>query len=723
MPQFRIHQRPRLQLGNAPLVGFNGSQFDQAEVLWQTMPAGTGGQDVFKVNFRPVGTTTWSPGGSIQQLSQSDGRIVFSSRMTGLQYDAAYEYRVQHWSDQKLLQVFSSPFQTRLAAGSTKPFSFVAYGDSGYAPTIDQFRSVQARINSLDQVSPLAFSMLLGDNSYGSAGYRSGSHAALDTRFVSSLTPEASLWNSSHIDYAAYGNHDIYTEAGAPTEASFSSPIPVAGSTSVASAPAGERPEHTFSFDYGNVHIASFDSNSLNDSTRLNNQLTWLEADMAASRAQWKIVVLHHPVAGSPDKSESPAGNYYQQVVPRLRAANVDLLLSGHSHTYHQSYPLLGHSNGVATFVLDQDGVYDKGAGLIQLVVGTGGVPLSPGSFSDKPYIRAGFSSSTTVLAEPGFSRIDVTPDNLIVRYIAADDGAILSSFTIQSTITTLQPVTLNVAPTTVTEDGAANLIYTFSRTGATNNPLTVNYTVGGTAILGSDYTGITATGTTKTITFAAGSAKATVTVNPIANFTREANESVALTLASGSHYIRGTTTAVTGTILNDDLIGTANADILIGKAIAEFFDGLAGQDTFTGASGLDVFGFRFGQSSIPTPDRITDFRFGTNKVDLFQATGAALSPPAALSRAANNSTASTLNQLATAVFSDANGALSGNQNLAANAAALVVATHPQIFGTYLIVNDATVASSTTNDLMINITGYSGTLPLLGTVSIGSMFL
>lgn len=114
--------------------------------------------------------------------------------------------------------------------------------------------------------------------------------------------------------------------------------------------------------------------------------------------------------------------------------------------------------------------------------------------------------------------------------------------------------ITLALSPAAVTEDGASNLIYTFSRTGATTAALSINYTVAGTATLGSDYTGIATTGTTKTVTFAAGSATGIVTVDPAADSTIESDETVALTLAAGSGYSIGTTTAVTGTIINDDI-------------------------------------------------------------------------------------------------------------------------------------------------------------------------
>ena len=113
--------------------------------------------------------------------------------------------------------------------------------------------------------------------------------------------------------------------------------------------------------------------------------------------------------------------------------------------------------------------------------------------------------------------------------------------------------ISLAVSPVSVSEDGTDNLVYTFSRTGSTSSALTVNYTVGGTASLGTDYSGIVASPATKTVTFAAGAATATVTVDPTADVTIEPDETVALTLAAGSSYSIANTVAVDGTILNDD--------------------------------------------------------------------------------------------------------------------------------------------------------------------------
>lgn len=125
------------------------------------------------------------------------------------------------------------------------------------------------------------------------------------------------------------------------------------------------------------------------------------------------------------------------------------------------------------------------------------------------------------------------------------------------SPVEALPVIALAVTPASVKEDGSANLIYTFTRTGATTSALTVNYTIGGTATLGTDYTGIASTPTTKNVTFASGSPFATVTVDPTADSTMEADETVALTLAAGTGYSIDTTAAVTGSISNDDAVKT----------------------------------------------------------------------------------------------------------------------------------------------------------------------
>jgi Ca2+-binding RTX toxin-like protein len=127
--------------------------------------------------------------------------------------------------------------------------------------------------------------------------------------------------------------------------------------------------------------------------------------------------------------------------------------------------------------------------------------------------------------------------------------------------------VTLAVTPVAVTEDGISNLLYTFTRTGPTTDPLTVKYTVAGTGVFNTDYTQTGAasfSATTGTITFAANSATATLLIDPKADTTIEGDETVAIKLATAVGYTIGTTTPVTGTILNDDTLNRTGINLSI---------------------------------------------------------------------------------------------------------------------------------------------------------------
>jgi hypothetical protein len=118
--------------------------------------------------------------------------------------------------------------------------------------------------------------------------------------------------------------------------------------------------------------------------------------------------------------------------------------------------------------------------------------------------------------------------------------------------------VTLSATPKTGTlEDGANPLTYTFVRTGSLTNALSVRVGIGGTAVAGSDYSGISpSAGTTPpsaVVTFAAGSNTARLQITPLTDADPELDESVTLTLLTGQGYTVGTTTPVTSWILNDD--------------------------------------------------------------------------------------------------------------------------------------------------------------------------
>ena len=92
-----------------------------------------------------------------------------------------------------------------------------------------------------------------------------------------------------------------------------------------------------------------------------------------------------------------------------------------------------------------------------------------------------------------------------------------------------MQPViTVSVSPESVAEDGGANLVYTFTRSGDVSGAATVNFRVTGSAQFDSDYTvggAATYDAQVGTVTFAAGSATAAVTIDPTPDATVEVDE------------------------------------------------------------------------------------------------------------------------------------------------------------------------------------------------------
>jgi Ca2+-binding RTX toxin-like protein/V8-like Glu-specific endopeptidase len=92
--------------------------------------------------------------------------------------------------------------------------------------------------------------------------------------------------------------------------------------------------------------------------------------------------------------------------------------------------------------------------------------------------------------------------------------------------------------------------IFTLTRTGNTNNPLTVFYSLFGTASNGSDYSQISQFGTT----FAAGSSTTTIVITPIDDTNVEPIEMVNISLSGDSNYILGGNTTATVNIADNDI-------------------------------------------------------------------------------------------------------------------------------------------------------------------------
>ncbi len=556
-PQYTnpLKHKPYVQLGDAPLVGYGSSATDQFQIMWQTMPDSvTTSVDSFNVEYKlSTEPTTWTSAGAISTINTGvSGRINHYVNITGLSYNTNYDYRVQHIRDGSVLATYTATYKTRLATGSNTPFTFVAYGDSASGNPPTNFMSVQQAINNINP----EFAILLGDNAY-----TDGTHTEWDLRLDQTINPTAGNFIKNKIDYFGWGNHDIVSASGQPALDNYDNPRPVQGVTSPVAAPVGETPEKNYSFDYGNVHFVTIDTNSYTDATRLAKQLVWAKADLQASSAKWKVVFVHFPIVSISFTSTGPNSNYFQKMVSELLGGGADLLFVGHAHTYERSFPITGQSCGTVTVADTNDNDYAKGAGLTEIVSGMGGRDFHGGTGTPNWLVYGHTSATqynrfgTAVPIAYGFTKIDVTSNQLTISQIKASDGSTIDSFTITAGLsaTNVQPASLvagaqgNVAvsftnSSTIPADGKVQVIFP--------NSLGSGFVAnagGSTAVSASSLTGsfsvstaTTSTSTIVTVTRSGGSS----TSNGAQSITLTNIKNPDITGTTGTYTIRTLTSA-----------------------------------------------------------------------------------------------------------------------------------------------------------------------------------
>jgi uncharacterized protein (TIGR03382 family) len=267
--------------------------------------------------------------------SRDKGRI-HAVVLTGLTPGTEYTYVVDACGNQ------TSPktFRTAPVPG-TRRVHFAAVGDFGTGGNAQQ----EVAASMLSHQPELFIAM--GDNAYAS-----GTEAELQNNL---FIPMADLLAKVPF-FAVAGNHEYVTNQSQPYLDNLYLPTSPSG---------GER---YYSFDWGHVHFVGLDSScaiglASKERCTLAAQKAWLEKDLAASQADWKVVFFHHPAWSS--------GAHGSQLVmrrefgPLFERYGVDLVLTGHDHNYERTRPMVGDSVAAA-----------GQRGVPYLVVGGGGAAL-----------------------------------------------------------------------------------------------------------------------------------------------------------------------------------------------------------------------------------------------------------------------------------------------------------------------------------------------------------
>jgi len=141
--------------------------------------------------------------------------------------------------------------------------------------------------------------------------------------------------------------------------------------------------------------------------------------------------------------------------------------------------------------------------------------------------------------------------DYTVTLTVTGSGGSDSKSVTIHVTAPPPPPtVTVLATDFLASEPGTDTGTFTISRTGDTSTPLTVNYSLGGTAQNGTDYQQLATT-----VTIPVGASSVDVVVRPIDDQLIEVAELVILTLSPDTAYNVGLLNTATITIVDNDLL------------------------------------------------------------------------------------------------------------------------------------------------------------------------
>jgi DNA-binding beta-propeller fold protein YncE len=295
---------------------------------------------------------------SLDERRQQDEKAVriHRVRLTGLKPYTHYRYTVECLGE-------SSEGAFRTAAPANQPFKFAVYGDTRTQP--DMHAAVLKRMAQFQPDFILQTGDLVAD----------GTKEALWTEFFR-VTGET-LRRTPY--YPCLGNHE---RGGELYLHYFEVP-------------------REYSFDYGNIHIISLDSNR--PAAEYAAQEEWLRNDLRAHQdATWRLVFFHHTpyTCVAMPARRVLAEKLRARLEPILLAGHVQVVFNGHDHDYQHHL-----ANGIH-----------------YVVTGGGGAPLYDVQ-ADTPYVRCAKKAHH-------YCEVTVAGDRLTI-VARATDGTVLEEFTV----------------------------------------------------------------------------------------------------------------------------------------------------------------------------------------------------------------------------------------------------------------------------------------------------
>ena len=172
------------------------------------------------------------------------------------------------------------------------------------------------------------------------------------------INPQSSVNGRHKVCWPTMGNHEGRTSSGRTGIGPYYDAYVVPTRGEAGGLASGT--EAYYSFDYANIHFICLDSHDL-DRRPTEPMARWLKADLEKTRADWLIAFWHHPpyTKGSHDSDkERDLMEMRQHIMPIIEQGGVDVVFTGHSHTYERSMLMDGAyaTNTVAENVILDDG-------------------------------------------------------------------------------------------------------------------------------------------------------------------------------------------------------------------------------------------------------------------------------------------------------------------------------------------------------------------------------